>query len=103
MRLANSLVLVFLLSCPSLASALPYQEAVSVVDAKSANVFVYKGSRKMIGAIVEVYTTEGVLMTKQILKKRRMHIDFGKVKSGEYTIRISKGEKLREYQFVKKL
>lgn len=103
MRLVRFSVLVFLLGCSAFAFALPLKEAVNVTEVKSANVFAYKGSRKMIGATVEVFTSEGVLVTKQVLRKRRMHIDFGQVKSGEYTIRISKGEKRKEYQFIKKL
>ena len=101
MRLVKILLLVFLVTSSAIASS--KKEAVNVTDFKSTNVFSYKGNTKMIGATVEVFTAEGVLVTKQTLRKRRLHIDFGEVKSGEYTIRISKGEKLKEYQFIKKL
>ena len=102
-RLVKSLVLVFLLGPSTFLFAISPKEAVNMTEAKSSNVFALKGSRKMIGASVEVFTAEGVLITKQTLRKRRMHIDFGEVKSGEYTIRIRKGERLKEYQFIKKL
>lgn len=57
----------------------------------------------MLGATVEVFYADGTLVTKQILKKKRMIIDFCEVRSGEYTILISKGSRKKEYHFTKTL
>ncbi len=103
MRLLKT-VLILCISCFSAFSfASSPTEAISMVDAKSENIFVFKGNRKLIGATVEVFYADGTLLTKQILRKRRMIIDFCEVRSGDYTILISKGDKKKEYQYTKRL
>lgn len=103
MRLLKSfLVLIVLFSTVS-SFALAGNEAVENWNTKSENKFVYKGNKKMIGATVEVFYADGALVTKQILKKKKMIIDFCEVRSGEYTIRISKDDRKKEYHFTKKL
>lgn len=101
MRLLKSFLVLALLS--SSAFSLSAKEAVDSWNTKSANKFVFKGNKKMLGATVEVFYADGTLVTRQILKKKRMIIDFCEVRSGEYTIRISKDSKRKEYQFTKKL
>lgn len=56
-----------------------------------------------MGASVEVFSSEGILVTKQTLEKRKMIIDFCDVKKGDYLIRIAKGNKKKEYSFSKKI
>lgn len=101
MRLLTSfLVLTLLFGSALNASA---REAVDSWNAKAGNKFVYKGNKRMIGATVEVFYADGTLVTKQVLKKKRMIIDFCEVRSGDYTIRISKDSRKREYHFTKTL
>lgn len=101
MRLLKPLLVLTLLL--SSAFAVSAREAVDSWNTKSANKFIYKGNKRMIGATVEVFYADGTLVTKQVLKKKRMIIDFCEVRSGEYTIRISKDSKKKEYRFTKKL
>jgi hypothetical protein len=64
--------------------------------------FVLKANRKYAGATVEVYYSNGDLVTTQKIEKRRMIIDFCDTKYGEYTIRVVRGNEKKEFQYVKK-
>lgn len=77
-------------------------EAIDVLDSRHRNLFMFKADRKFLGASVEVYYTNGDLVTSQKLEKRKMVIDFCDVKFGEYTIRLKKGNEIQEYYYVKK-
>ncbi|HEY3429249.1 MAG TPA: hypothetical protein VGK39_01150 [Cyclobacteriaceae bacterium] len=77
-------------------------EEVSLVSSKYKNLFVLKTGREYAGGRVEVYYSNGDLVTAQKLGKRKMIIDFCDTKFGEYTIRVVKGEKVQEFRYVKK-
>ena len=68
---------------------------------KNKSLFVFKAKKKFVGATVEVYSSQGKLVTTQNLHKRKMIIDFADVKKDTYTIRIVKGDATKEFQFVK--
>ena len=70
--------------------------------AKYKNLFVVKTDKKFTGAKVEVISAHGDVLTSQNLQKRKMIIDFGSVQIGTYTIRVSKGDRIQEFQYVKK-
>jgi hypothetical protein len=72
------------------------------VRSKYKNLFVFKTDRKFKGAQVEVLSSDGARVTSQTLEKRKMIIDFCDVKQGSYTIRISKGDRVKEFQYEKK-
>lgn len=65
------------------------------------NLFVFKTDKKLVGAKVEVLTENGQVVTSQVLQKRKMIIDFCGVRYGTYTIRVTKGENVQEYQYIK--
>jgi hypothetical protein len=67
---------------------------------KKSSVF-KKTDRKFKGAKVEILQMNGEVIAEQTLLKRRVIIDFEDVKDGEYTIRITKGNDIKEFQFVK--
>jgi|SRR6187399_2351719 hypothetical protein len=94
-------VLVIILTYTSRASA-AIHDGLSTVPAKYKNLFVFKADRKYVGAKVEVLTSTGAVVTTQTLEKRKMIIDFCDVKSGSYTIRVSKGHNVQEFQYDKK-
>ena len=77
-------------------------EAIIIGHSKNKNLFVFKTEKKFIGATIEIYTSSGELLTSQNLHKRKMIIDFGPLMKDTYTIRVVKGEAMREYQYVKK-
>ena len=68
---------------------------------KEKDVFVVKTEKKFIGAKVQVFNASGELLATQTLKKRKVVIDFGDVKTGSYTIRLSKDKKTKEFHFEK--
>src|SRR5688572_19041774 len=66
------------------------------------DVFVVKTDKKYLGAKVQVFNSAGELLATQTVTKKKLAIDFGSVKLGTYTIRMStKGQKTKEYIFVK--
>jgi hypothetical protein len=69
---------------------------------KNKHLFVVKADRKFVGAKVEILDGTGGLIAEQTLIKRKMLVDFDDVKTGTYTIRISKGNEVKEYQYMKK-
>lgn len=69
---------------------------------KVNNFFVLKTQKEFIGATVEIFRADGELITAQSLERRKVVIDFGSVKYGTYTIRLTKGKKTQEFQFVKR-
>lgn len=68
---------------------------------KNKSLFVFRAKKKFAGATVEVYSSQGKLVTAQSIHKRKMIIDFGDVTKDIYTIRIVKGAETKEYRFVK--
>lgn len=69
---------------------------------KYKNVFVCRAERKLEGAKVEVLYANGELLTAQTMHKRKLIIDFGDVRDGVYTIRVSKGNRVQEFHYNKK-
>lgn len=72
------------------------------ITGKDKSVFILKANKKFIGAKVEVFKADGELIAYQNLQKRKVIIDFGEVRLGTYTIRVTKGDDEQVYQFVKK-
>ena len=78
------------------------EDAIIIGQTKNKSLFVYKTQRKFVGAMVEVYTSNGDLLTAQNLQKRKLIIDFGTAIKDTYTIRVVKGNEIREFHFVKR-
>lgn len=96
-----SLVAMLVIGVVSVTLASPVED-VSAVPFKYKHLFVFKVDKKYRGATVEVYYSNGDLVTTQKLEKRKMIINFCDTKFGEYTIRVVKGDKKQEYYYVKK-
>lgn len=97
----NLLIAVLLIVSTSAFAAQP-QDQVNIVYSKHPNLFVFKANRKLLGAHVEVLSADGNQVTTQRLMKRKMIIDFCDVKSGIYTIVVSKNDLVQKYEFVRK-
>jgi hypothetical protein len=93
-----ALVLAFI-STATLATPL---ETVDVVNTKYKNLFVFKVKNKFKGADVRVFYSNGDLVTSQKLEKKKMIINFCDVKYGTYTIKVQKGNKSEEFNYIKK-
>jgi hypothetical protein len=72
------------------------------IPVKTKNLFVFKTDKKFVGAQIEVVQANGNIIAKQVLLKRKMIVDFDNVKLGAYTIRITKGNQIQEFQYEKK-
>jgi hypothetical protein len=64
--------------------------------------FVLRTNKQLVGARVEVFYTNGSLVTAQRLEKKKMIIDFTDARLGIYTIRITKGNKTKDFHYIKK-
>ena len=72
------------------------------VAPKHKSLFVVKADREFVGANVQVFYSNGNLITAQKLQKKKMIIDFEDAKMGTYTIRVTKGGKTKEFEYIKK-
>jgi hypothetical protein len=76
-------------------------DPVKRVADKDKGFFVFKADKKLLGAKVEIRQANGSLIAEQLLTKRKLVIDFHGIKSGAYTIRIVKGDKIQELNYYK--
>src|SRR5688572_2308952 len=102
MKSLRYLSIVGLIFFSSTAIAGTENDEISLVGSKYKNLFVFKTERKLVGAKVEVLSENGEVVTSQVLQKRKMIIDFCDVRFGTYTIRVTKGHRVKEYQYIKK-
>ncbi len=78
------------------------EDVTAIIPGKSNHIVVFKTDRKFIGATVEVLDANGNPVVAQKLERRRMMVDFGLVRSGEYTILVKIEDDVLEYRYVKK-
>jgi hypothetical protein len=95
-------ILLILITLSALTTKSVMAADVSEIKTKYPHLFVLKANRKYAGATVEIYYSNGDLVTTQKIEKRRMVIDFCDTKYGEYTIRVVKGNEKKEFQYIKK-
>ena len=75
---------------------------ISFSKEKDKNLFVVRADKHFEGAKVEIFATSGQLLTVQTVEKKKLYIDFGDAVLGTYTIKVTKDEKVQEFQFTKK-
>jgi hypothetical protein len=68
---------------------------------KEKNVFVVKTDKDLLGAKVEIIQRNGKVIAEQVLRKRKLVIDFNESRSDYYMIRIMKGSNVKEYYYRK--
>lgn len=102
MKTLIKVLVVVALFASSASFAKPLDEVSTTGHTKHKNLFKVKTNKKFVGATVEVFMTNGSLLTSQNLQKRKMIIDFGDSKGGTYTIRLTKGNETKEFHFIKK-
>ena len=91
-------LLTVLLSYAAMAKDISGRDPITGKD----NLVVIKTDKKFVGAKVEIVQANGIVIAEQILQKRKMIIDFDDMKMGAYTIRIKKGDEIKELTFTKK-
>jgi hypothetical protein len=68
---------------------------------KDKGFFIFKADKNLIGARVKIIQANGAVIAEQVLTRRKLVIDFNDIRSGSYTIRIVKGEKIQEFSYYK--
>jgi cytochrome oxidase Cu insertion factor (SCO1/SenC/PrrC family) len=81
-------------------TASPKNEGVSTVKSKHNSLFVLKTDKKFIGATVEVVSSKGDVVTSHTMEKRKLIIDFKYVQQGAYTIRVTKGSEVKQFNYL---
>lgn len=69
---------------------------------KEKDLFVFRTAKGSDDAKVEVFSDAGELVTAQTIQKRKIIIDFGGVAFGTYTIKVTRGDTVQEFKYVKK-
>ena len=102
MKPMTRIILVLMVILCALLAKNAFAGNVNEIKTKYPHLFVLKANRKNMGAQVEVYYSNGDLVTSQKINKRRMIIDFCDTRAGEYTIKVVQGDKKQEFHYVKK-
>lgn len=98
-----TLTILFFSISSSLFAATQNQDSI-VVDTNRIDLFVLKVSKNMIGSQVVVSHSDGEVISTATLKRKRMQIDFDKVKFGLYTIQLMKdGVEVESFTYNKEL
>lgn len=101
----KTLILVLVSGCLSLISL--SGNATEVIgtsgsnNSKEKSLFILKTNKKFVGAKVEIFQANGALIATQNLEKKKVVIDFSEVRKGSYTIRVSKGQEIQEFLYVR--
>jgi hypothetical protein len=77
------------------------EDVPGIYSVKRNHEFVLKSNRKFIGATVEVLQANGGHIVVERLERKKMRIDFGLVRAGEYIIRLKKDNEILEFRYVK--
>jgi hypothetical protein len=97
MRFLRIFVLALALS-PSVASA--NVSPVRVISTKT-DIFYFKVDKSFIGAVIEVYSPEDVLIISDTVTHHKAIIDFYLEKPGRYSIKIKKNDREAHFTFEK--
>ncbi|HNP07070.1 MAG TPA: hypothetical protein PKN99_05565 [Cyclobacteriaceae bacterium] len=79
-------------------------DPIAVVETSQQDHFVMKVDKDLFGGEVLVTYSTGEVVTTMTIKRKKMVIDFDKVKFGSYTIKVVKdGVEINEFNFNKEL
>jgi len=80
----------------------PSEDQLGIFSQGNDDLFVVRAGKDLLGAKVEIFSDTGEFVTAQIVNTKKLYIDFGSVTEGTYTIRVSKGNIVKEFSFEKK-
>lgn len=101
-RVRSRVMIALLFFLPAFVMAGGGDEGNSEGNQTKENLFVFRAQKKLIGAKVEIFSSDGELLTAQTMQKRKMIIDFAGTNYGTYTIKLTKGDMVKEFRYVKK-
>ena len=97
MKTFNLTILVLLISISAFSRQSPEKHHVSVKSVKR-EVFYFKVDKEFLGATVNVYDKKGILIATEKAARRKNIIDFFHYEAGVYTIVITKGVLVEEFE-----
>ncbi|QSE97835.1 hypothetical protein [Fulvivirga lutea] len=77
------------------------QHSIKIIDTEYKNILKFKVDKELIGATIILSYSNGDIVTKEVLERKRLVIDFCDVKSGEYTVEIKKGNYKKDISISK--
>jgi hypothetical protein len=102
MKTLSIILISFLSISANLFAATP--DSIAVVETSQQDHFVMKVDKGLLGGEVLVTYSTGEVVTTMTIKRKKMVIDFDKVKFGSYSIIIVKdGVEIDEFNFNKEL
>jgi len=102
MKTLSIILISFFSLSASLFAAAP--DSIAVVETSEQDHFVMKVNKDLFGGEVIVTYSTGEVVTNMTIKRKKMVIDFDKVKFGSYTIQVVKdGVEIEAFSFNKEL
>ncbi|MEQ8477325.1 MAG: hypothetical protein RIB54_13880 [Fulvivirga sp.] len=77
--------------------------SVELIDTDAKNILKFKVKKDLVGATIKLVYSNGDVVTKEELVKKKMVIDFCDSRDGEYTVVIEKGSYIERIQVKKDL
>lgn len=72
---------------------------IRILNSGNPNKFIFQADRDLIGSEVLITDSDGTFVSKFTIKRKRVVIDFCKVKEGAYDIKIASGVTHKEFTF----
>lgn len=61
----------------------------------------FKLDKELVGATIDIVYSNGDLVTQEVLKRKKLLLDMSKVKEGQYTLIINKGDQKENFMVTK--
>jgi hypothetical protein len=97
MKTFNLTILILLVALTAFSKQNPEKNHVSVKTVKR-EIFYFKVDKQFLGATVNVYNKQGMLIVTEKVARRKNIIDFFDQYAGTYTIVITKGELVETFE-----
>lgn len=96
--LASVLLLVFTFA----SSTLMATDKIEVLRSnQESNRLLLKMDKTLLGGTINIIYSNGDIVTKEVLKRKKLMLDLSKVKQGDYTVIISKDGQKENFHFSK--
>lgn len=63
--------------------------------------FLIKLDRELVGGTIDIVYSNGDVVTKEVLKRKKLLLDMSKVKEGEYTVIFNNGADTEDLKIIK--
>lgn len=101
MKTFNLILLSTVLSFNALATG--SEPDLKILSTEGTDFLKFKVDKELVGATINLLYSNGDVVAKEVLLKKRMVIDFCKVKTGDYTVFIEKDGVKRKIEIQKNI